>query len=200
VTVTNLTRGQILSPPVLATHTRQLQPLFSLGSPASDEVVAIAEDAVNDPMVSTLSANSEVKAVEVLKGAQGPILPGETARATIEGGGRFSQISLIGMLVTTNDGFYALEAVNLPIFGSPAYDSPAYDAGSEANNEGCEFIPGPPCGHAGVRTTVGAEGFVHIHAGIHGGGDLRPADFDWRNPVARITLRRLTGAGTGRDH
>jgi hypothetical protein len=33
--------------------------------------------------------------------------------------------------------------------------------------------------------------FVHIHAGIHGVGDLQEATHDWRNPVARIAIRRL---------
>jgi hypothetical protein len=35
------------------------------------------------------------------------------------------------------------------------------------------------------------EGFVHVHAGIHGIGDLVAADRDWRNPVAQIAIRRL---------
>ena len=32
---------------------------------------------------------------------------------------------------------------------------------------------------------------LHIHAGIHGVGDLDAATRDWRNPVALITVRRL---------
>jgi hypothetical protein len=36
----------------------------------------------------------------------------------------------------------------------------------------------------------GAEGRVLVHAGIHGIGDLVAADRDWRNPVARVTIRR----------
>jgi hypothetical protein len=39
---------------------------------------------------------------------------------------------------------------------------------------------------------------VHIHSGIHGIGDLRPEHFDWRNPVARITIRRVS-AGEDND-
>jgi hypothetical protein len=95
------------------------------------------------------------------------------------------------MLVTTNDAFFALNGAEVPLVRSFEYASPAYDAGSEANNESCAFIPGPPCGKAGVRATEGAEGYVHIHAGIHGVGDLVPAERDWRNPVAKITLRRV---------
>ncbi|MGH8621200.1 MAG: hypothetical protein ACRET3_03595 [Burkholderiales bacterium] len=35
------------------------------------------------------------------------------------------------------------------------------------------------------------EGYVHIHAGIHGIGDLPPEVRDWRNPVARVAIRRV---------
>ncbi|MCH6583458.1 MAG: hypothetical protein E2O37_00035 [Proteobacteria bacterium] len=70
--------------------------------------------------------------------------------------------------------------------------SPAYDAGSETNDESCANIPGPPdgCTGAGVSPDDDGEGYVHIHAGIHGISDLIAADRDWRNPVARITIRR----------
>jgi hypothetical protein len=67
----------------------------------------------------------------------------------------------------------------------------AYDAGSERNSELCRFIPGPPCGNANVHDPDSAEGYVHIHAGIHGSGDLDPSEFDWRNPVAQIVIQRI---------
>jgi len=73
--------------------------------------------------------------------------------------------------------------------------SPAYDAGGERNDELCASIPGPffaECGGPGGGAKVGGgEGYVHIHAGIHGIGDLIPAMRDWRNPVAQITIRRV---------
>ncbi len=59
------------------------------------------------------------------------------------------------------------------------------------NSEDCIYIPGPPCGNPGVRDTDGAEGFVHVHPGIHGIADLVPAAHDWRNPVALITIERI---------
>ena len=69
--------------------------------------------------------------------------------------------------------------------------TPVYDAGSEANTESCLSIPGPPCGSAGFRDTADAEGFVHVHSGIHGIGDLAPQRYDWRNPGAYVTVRRI---------
>jgi hypothetical protein len=32
---------------------------------------------------------------------------------------------------------------------------------------------------------------VHIANGIQGVGDLAPAMFDWRNPVASVSIRRM---------
>ena len=63
-------------------------------------------------------------------------------------------------------------------------------------DELCASIPGPnfvECGGngGGGAPAGGEEGFVHIHAGMHGIGNFKAADRDWRNPVAQITVRRL---------
>jgi hypothetical protein len=191
VSVTNLTRGQVFSPAVVATHTARFSPIFVLGQPASSELASVAEDAALDPLVAKLSSDPQVGSVNVLDDAGGPIPPGQTGSVVVEASPWASQISLVGMLVTTNDGFYGLDGATLPRFGAQTVLLEAYDAGSEANTELCSFIPGPPCGSHGVRDTSGAEGFVHVHAGIHGIGDLDASNFDWRNPVALVTIRRL---------
>ncbi len=187
VAITNLTRGQILSPPVVVVHGPRLAPLFTTGEPASPELASVAEEAMNDGLVALLSHNPNVR--EVVVGG-GPILPGATERVEISGGDPYDRISIVGMLVTTNDGFYGLRLAATPREGAVSYELPAYDAGSETNNELCGFIPGPPCNSHGVRDTSEAEGFVHIHAGIHGIGDLIPARDDWRNPVAKVVVVR----------
>ncbi|MBA2667448.1 MAG: spondin domain-containing protein [Trueperaceae bacterium] len=61
-----------------------------------------------------------------------------------------------------------------------------YDAGTEANTESCAHIPGPPCGHALVRVTDGAEGVVSPHEGILGIADLDPAILGWTDPVVTV--------------
>jgi hypothetical protein len=188
VTVTNLTLAQPLSPPVVAAHAPGLR-LFAAGEAASPELALIAEDAVNGPMVARLSADRRVGDVAV---GAGPIPPGGSATIRIRAGGAFRRLSLASMLVNTNDAFTGLSGVDLPA-REATLAVPAYDAGSEANNEDCGFIPGPACGMAGVRDTAGAEGFVHVHRGIHGVGDLPPATYDWRNPVARVTVTRVRG-------
>jgi hypothetical protein len=199
VTITNITKGQILSPAVVASHQPGLDPIFKLGEPASPEFASVAEDAVLDPLISNLRKNPMVNEVGTLFGVNGPILPGETSSITLDAGDglRLTRISLAGMLVTTNDGFYGLNAAggNLPgNLGNPDQTEvclvPTYDAGSERNSESCSYIPGPPCGNHS-HDPAPAEGFVHIHSGIHGAGDLDPAEVDWLNPAAKITIRLI---------
>lgn len=193
VTVTNLTRGQIISPVVIASHRARYGSLFQTGEAASPELAAVAEDADLGPLIMALSADSDVLDVETLFGELGPIMPGESASAVVDVQGSFRFLSMAGMLVTSNDAFFALRGVRVPAHGSRTHRSPAYDAGSEVNTESCEHIPGPPCDNPLVRVTEGAEGYVHIHAGIHGTtGDLDPSVRDWRNPVAEVTLTRVS--------
>ncbi|MGH8613310.1 MAG: spondin domain-containing protein [Gammaproteobacteria bacterium] len=201
VTITNITRGQPLTPAVVITHDKDFT-LFAEGSQASPELVPIAEDADLEPMIASASQSADVHDVQIV-GGTGPIVPpgstrgagvikpGESASVVVEAPGYFNRVSLVGMLASTNDGFYALNGLRLHYEGVATYHSPAWDAGSEVNDEDCATVPGPPCGNFFVRNTAGAEGYVHIHPGIHGIKSLVPAASDWRNPVAKITLQRL---------
>ena len=45
VSLTNLTRGQILSPVFIARHDQSASPIYMLGEPASDALAKMAEDA-----------------------------------------------------------------------------------------------------------------------------------------------------------
>ena len=76
---------------------------------------------------------------------------------------------------------------------------PAYDAGTEYNDQDCANIPGPRCGGAGFDPVPaeGDEGYVHISNGFHELDAepiveiLGPHVYDWRNPVAVITVTRV---------
>ena len=115
---------------------------------------------------------------------------GETGRFYITAPRR-ARLSFTAMLATTNDAFVALNNVRLPK-KSVTYYARVYDAGSEANNELCDFIPGPPCGDLeNERATDGSEGFVSISNGIHGNADLSAEELDWNNPGAVVTITRI---------
>src|SRR5437763_10961901 len=70
ITVTNLTRGQPLSPPLLVVHSKRAD-VWSVQTIASHGVAAIAEDANNTVLESALPSLPGVYRVET--GAGGPI-------------------------------------------------------------------------------------------------------------------------------
>ena len=189
VTVTNITRGQPLSPVLLATHSSALDPIFEVGEPASAELYPLAEDAMLTPLTNKLQNDGNVWEVKTIFGSGGPILPGESASVIIDSDIGFNEISMASMLVVTNDAFVGLSGAKLPMTERIVmYYAPAYDAGSETNNESGRFIPGPPFGQGGSRDTSMAEGFVHVHSGVFGKANLIPEMHDWKNPVARIVI------------
>ena len=184
VRITNVS-NQIISPPLVASHTWKAR-IFVPGSPASTELSMLAEDGDPSELAALLGGSNEVLDVVV---ADGLLFPGETMVFELESRGRFNRVSAVGMLVSTNDAFFGLDNYLVESGGQNQRMSvPAWDAGTEFNSELCGFIPGPPCGNPLVRDTDGAEGFVHTHPGLHGGGDLSPADWNWQNPVVDIRI------------
>jgi hypothetical protein len=193
VTVTNLTRGQQFTPILVASHKAGVT-LFQAGDPASVELATLAEEGNTVPLAALLTGMPEVKGVAT---SAGLLNPGQSVTVTVPTGGGFGSVSLASMLIPTNDGFFALNGMKGPDGAETlTFFSPVYDAGSEHNDELCASIPGPSFAECGGPGGGGApvgdeEGYVHIHAGIHGIGDLNAADRDWRNPAAKITIRRI---------
>lgn len=193
VTVTNLTRGQQFTPILVASH-KAGGKLFVLGQPASPELAILAEEGDTAPLTGLLAAMPEVLDIT----DSGALLdPGASVTLKVKTQGAFDHLSVASMLIPTNDGFFALNGVAGPKgFSTATHRSVAYDAGSERNDELCASIPGPSfveCGGpgGGGKPTGDEEGYVHVHAGIHGIGDLNTAERDWRNPVAHIVISRV---------
>ena len=196
VTITNLTRGQVITPPAVVVHRRGFK-LFEVNGAASEGLAILAE--TGNPAVLADEADLEPAVAAVETGA-GPIPPGHSAVIHITADRRAKLLSVAAMLATTNDAFAAVRGLRLPRRGGQAGTrAVAYDAGSEGNNENCDFIPGPPCNAANARDTATAEGFIHIHNGVHGGADLVPADQDWRNPVMQVDVAVISGGGEDDD-
>jgi hypothetical protein len=190
VTITNLTRAQPVTPPVVATHTIGFH-VFAPGKPVPAPFIVMAEEGMPGPLAESLEANPRVHDVAV---GGGPLPPGHSTTVDVEASGRAVFLSAVGMLAGTNDAFFGLDGFYLG--GQPwsrHVEVPAYDAGSEENNELCEFVPGPPCNSLFSRAPDGAEGFVTVHNGIHGKGDLPEDVWNWHNPVVRIQIVRLAG-------
>ena len=191
VRVTNLTNAQRFTPILGVTHTRAVR-VFRPGTDATPELRALAEDGNTGPFTDMLTPMMTVRDVTTTAGL---LTRGASTSFEVMGGGGFDILSLAAMLIPTNDAFVGLDTT-LPEDGTMkvvyAY---AYDAGTEQNDELCSSIPGPgfvECQGPGGGAQVGnGEGVVTVHSGIHGIGDLRPELRDWRNPVARVTIRML---------
>ena len=58
------------------------------------------------------------------------------------------------------------------------------------------LFPARTSSSAAVPAAVGRpegdeEGFVRVHEGIHGVGEFDEATRAWRNPVAKVSIRRI---------
>jgi hypothetical protein len=196
VTITNLTRGQSFTPILVASHDAGTT-LFELGQPASGELETLAEEGNTGPLTGLLMVNPGVLDVTTSGGLLGP---GETKTVSVATRGRFDHISVAAMLIPSNDAFFAVNGVRGPRGRRHrVVRSPAYDSGTEDNDETCASIPGPPypeCGGpGGGAAPPGGEGYVFIHAGMHGIADFDESLRDWRNPVAKITVSLVRGNG-----
>jgi hypothetical protein len=192
VRVTNITRGQQFTPLLTVVHTTRLS-LFSLGAPASTALATLAEQGDTSPLTTVLSASPDVASVATQDGLLGA---GQMRTFLVSASGRFDSLTVAAMLIPTNDAFLSVTFADLPLNGQTVVrHGIAYDAGSERNDELCSSIPGPffsECGGPGGGARVGGgEGFVHVHAGIHGIADLKASQRDWRNPIVSVSVRRI---------
>lgn len=206
VTVTNLTHGTWFAPILVAAHPAGFK-AFTEGRPASVALQSVAEIGDIGPLAESLPPTATV----ALNIANGPLKPGGSATAHLQRvmGSHNVRLSVLAMLVPSNDGFIGLNAIEIPAQrGQYTYALNAYDAGTEANDEARAAGPGigqPGMGLPPFLNGVGiypdapgfanavAEGYVHTHRGILGsaaGGDsvLDQTMYRWMNPVARVTL------------
>jgi hypothetical protein len=204
VKIVNNTGASFFTPLLVATHAHSTQ-LFKAGTEASASLQAMAEGGNIAGLVADLSdADAEI----ISDPAGGLLAPGTNAVATLNTDNNNDSLSLVAMILPTNDGFIALNNWKVPETpGVYKVMLNAYDAGTEGNDEiingggapGTAGIPGDPSGKGGTGATgipgVSVEGFVHIHRGILGdtdktGGhsDLDAANHRWLNPVATAII------------
>jgi hypothetical protein len=205
VTITNLTPGQPITPPLLVTHSYDAG-IFSVGEMASDELQQLAENGNLDPLVMMLEEKDGI--LDIVHG-DAPLVPAndpgdtglnysETFVVSAEGTTRY--LSFASMLVCTNDGFAGIDSVRLPINQKTVY-AMAYDARTETNTE--DFVDlVPPCqvaigvssddeGTGSSNPAIAEEGVVIPHPGIVGDEDLLSSVHAWGNPVVKIDIVRM---------
>ncbi len=206
IEITNLTHGSWFTPLLVAAHSDSSQ-LFSSGDVASDSLQAMAEGGDITALTADLTA---LNATIVGNPAGGLLAPGASTTTSLDTDAApdNTRLSIVSMLLPSNDGFMGLNAVEIPTEpGTYTYNVNAYDAGTEANDEMIGSgapgeagfpAPGPVAaesgtGGTGVAATV--EGFVHIHRNVLGDDNLTGGESDivntvhrWLNPVVRVTV------------
>ena len=194
VRIVNQTLGQPFSPIAALAHDANTG-AFSVGQPASAGLELLAEAGDNSQFLADSGAASMVSGTA-------PVGPGGSDTLTLELNGNdvgAMQLTVMTMLVNTNDAITGINGANLgsmAVGDSVTYSTIAYDAGTEANSERAETIPGPAGGGEGInaarddiRDQVTMHGgVVTIDDGLDSSGLLQLHRFD--NPVARITVTR----------
>lgn len=108
VRITNVSQGQIFSRTVVATHDEEFD-LFRLGRTARPTLSHLAKTGNPAPLATALSQADGVRDVRVTPNVLGP---GESVTVHLRGAQR---LSVAGMLVRTNDGFFGLSAARVPV-------------------------------------------------------------------------------------
>ncbi len=196
VTVKNTTEAQYLTPPNWAAHNYGVS-VFRRGGKASPGVQAVAENGGVPVLAEELAAkiDGKGKGISGVGDAEaGPIPPG--GERTFEFTTTADRVSIVSMIICTNDGFGGVNARALPGRDGQTrtYRLNGYDAGTEINTElRQDLVPAPFCGDGDGSTESNPElaenGKIRRHRTLQGVGDLDPA-LDWKGPVGEVTITR----------
>lgn len=199
VTLTNTSENQPMTPPVVVLHNAPGSEngvrLFEGGQPASDGIIAIAENGNNAPLVGVVESlvGDSVSAFAVGfedPSAPGPLLPGQTSTVHLDLASEDQVMSIVSMVVCTNDGFSGADSHTLSADASETFTLPIYDAGSETNVLALNYWV-PPCSPDGVsdNLTDDENGSVTLHPGQS--GSENPAfDFEPGTQYLEVTITR----------
>ncbi len=193
VTITNAS-ATVFTPILAVAHNSGVK-LFEVGTQAGPELTELAESGSPAGFAALAADNPEL--VGDAQASGGPLGPGQSVVVDLSAPRNFRLLSIAAMLLPTNDSFVGLQSVSLPRFRGQtrSYQAVGYDAGSETNDELCANIPGPQCDGVGLSPDDAGEGYVRVSPGIQGIGDLPGANagvqYDWRNPVAIVSVKRV---------
>lgn len=205
VEVTNATHGIYFTPLLVTAHDAATH-LFQPAEAASASLRAMAEGGDLAGLLTDLGGED---GDTVADPAGGLLAPGAITMTTLDTStSGHTHLSVVAMLLPTNDGFVGMDALEIPsTTGTYLYPLVGFDAGTEANDEvitgggspGVAGIPADPggddgTGGSGVASTD-TNGTVHVHRGTLGdtdpeGGvsDLDSRVHRWLNPVALLRL------------
>lgn len=205
VEIQNLTQGIYFTPILAVAHTPDAS-LFQVGESASPELQAMAEGGSLDGLAAI---GASISADALANPAEGLLAPGQSTTGTLSTMDSNSVLSIVAMILPSNDGFIGLDNWAIPTeAGTYTVYLNAYDAGTEANDElrgsGAPGMPGMPVpppldpllgsNGSGV-TNTSTNTYVHIHPGNIGDDSMTDGNSDvsnsvhrWLNPVAKVTI------------
>jgi len=205
ITVQNLTQGIYFTPLLVSAHSSDIS-MFTLGETASAELQAMAEGGSLDGLVAVTTGAA---ANDLVNPAGGLLAPASSATGTLSTTDGNTVLSVVAMMLPTNDGFIGLNGWPIPAeAGTYTVYLNAYDAGTEANDEvrgsgapgEAGFpVPGPldpllGTNGTGINASI-SNATVHIHPGNLGDDSMDSGASDvsntvqrWLNPVAKVTV------------
>ncbi len=204
ISITNLTHGSHFTPLLVSAHPADSH-LFEVGMAASANLQAMAEGGDTSGLITDLNA---ISADVSDNPAGGLMMPGQTVTFDLMTAMDNSNLSVVAMVLPTNDGFVGLDSMAIPTMaGTYTYYLNAYDAGTEVNDEiingggapGAAGIPADPLGSGGTGATGVTENEsndkIHVHRGVVGDSDASGGFSDlasrvhrWLNPVAKLVI------------
>ena len=192
VTITNLTKGVSFTPLLVSAHAANSQ-LFNDGAASSTNLKSMAEGGDVSGLLADLNAAG---ANSVENPAAGLLSAGASTTTSVTTTAGNEYLSIVAMMLPTNDGFVAMNSVKIPtLAGVYKYELNAHDAGTEANDELAANIPALATGSGATGVSASAEGFVHIHRGslgdfdgVAGVSDLDARTDRFLNPVASVIV------------
>ncbi|MDP2561713.1 spondin domain-containing protein [Psychrobium sp. 1_MG-2023] len=161
VTVTNLTHNQPLSPVTHLIHGSDYQ-AWSIGSMASEALEQLAESGDNSAVLDNAMITES-------QASEGVVMPGLSYQTTLELSDKDHYLTILSMLVNTNDAFTGLNKhalTNYSVGDKTLLSLRVYDAGTESNSELQATIPGPAGQGEGFNVQRDDTDFVSMHPGV----------------------------------
>lgn len=190
VTVQNHTENQPLSPITVMSHSDAYS-AWTFAMPASVALETLAEAGDSSEMLKdTLLLNGVADS--------GPLMPSVSTTLTVKTNDENNYLTIISMLVNTNDAFTGLskyDVSGLEVDESFSMNLPVYDSGTEANSEIAATLPGPVSNGEGFNAVRDDVDFVSRHPGVVSKDDgLMTSALDqshrFESIVARVTIKR----------
>ena len=189
-TFLNTSESQPMTPPVVILHNapgsdNAIQ-FFEVGAPAIEQVIDIAEDGVFMPLLEVaqgqIGAGTVGDAGAAPPEVGGPLTPGATSSITLTPTSPDQVVTIVTMVVCTNDGFTGVDSRPL---ASEQFMAPIYDAGSETNVLTLDYWVAP-CGTE-TNITDDENGLITAHPG-QSGSENPIFDFEAGTELLQVTV------------